>query len=537
MNAQKRILIIGLDGFTWRVADRLLQEGKMPALREFVNSGSYGTLKSVIPFETSPAWVGFQTGCNPAKTGIFAFHGFSRQTGQIKLNSASDILVPTIWEILNDAGKKVISINMPMTSPPPRINGVIIPGLTCPELSSRTVSPPHIFEKYIRHNPDYLIVNNARQPTLADYVTQSIRAEETRCDLALQLMREEDWDVFAIQIQSTDAFQHQYWWALDPHSEGFAEEHYSSAAALYAKVDAIIHRLTRAAGKSTLTVIVSDHGFCAKNADIGINAWLQQNGFLFLRDSDNAFRKAVRKVKASVPTVKCAARLYGRILRFFSQMKPDTREKKSAMYSERVVKHIRETIDLERTFAFSLGGMAGLLYILDNTKNDEAQRMTEQLLNLYGPTAANPCISKIERIDHSCETSQNNYPDYIITLAEGVEARISPEGDSVIHPGTSDGKQNGTHDQNGMFIIHHPEAISEHLRLDASIVDMLPTILAYLGIPIPSHIDGRVLTEVFRTRPSINYDQNTPFARTDDSDYSATQQSEVEKRLADLGYI
>ncbi|HPO70516.1 MAG TPA: alkaline phosphatase family protein, partial [Anaerohalosphaeraceae bacterium] len=70
MNEQKRVLIIGLDGFCWGLGEKFLKENWMPALGSFTTGGSFGTLQSVLPYETSPAWVSFQTGCFPPKTGI-----------------------------------------------------------------------------------------------------------------------------------------------------------------------------------------------------------------------------------------------------------------------------------------------------------------------------------------------------------------------------------------------------------------------------------------------------------------------------------
>ncbi|MHC5182891.1 MAG: alkaline phosphatase family protein [Planctomycetota bacterium] len=106
---KRKVLIIGLDGFSWRIGRKLIREGHMPALSKLVKSGSHGTLKSVIPYETSPAWTSFQTGCHPNKTGVFAFHGYSKKTRQIRLNSFREIRVPTIWELLNDAGKRSLA--------------------------------------------------------------------------------------------------------------------------------------------------------------------------------------------------------------------------------------------------------------------------------------------------------------------------------------------------------------------------------------------------------------------------------------------
>lgn len=509
----------------------------MPVLAGLVAQGCHGTLKSVTPNETSPAWSSFQTGCTPAKTGVFAFHGFSRQTRHIRLNSSREIKVPTVWELLSAAGKKVVSINMPMTSPPPQINGVIIPGLTCPKLSPETVHPPELFEKYIAANPDYLIVNNELQPDLCSSIAQAVKTEETRCRLAVQLMREIEWDVFSVQIQSTDVFQHRYWWAVDPEAEGFSAEAYAQAVEFYKRIDGILGTLIEAAGQSVLTMVVSDHGFCAKKADIGLNTWLAQNGYLYLNvpEKSNAVKDIKNKIKAAVPAVKYLAGVYGKTVRFFSDRKPATREKKSALYSEKAVRHIRETIDLDRTFAFCLGGMAGLLYLMDRTQNDKAANMIKQLLEAYGPASREPLISDIQPIAHFCRNADDNYPDYIVAFLPGIEGRISPEGRSVVNSGVINGKQTGTHEQEGVLVLHGSQ-IKSGLTQNAEIIDITPTILSFFGIAIPDCMDGKSLGDAFQIALNVDY-KPVVIPEKEDAGYSSHKESLVEKQLRDLGYL
>ena len=532
-----KVLIIGLDGFTWRIGKKLIQKGYMPTLSKLVKSGCHGTLKSVIPYETSPAWSSLQTGCYPEKTGVFAFHGYSRQTRHIRLNSFQEIQVPTIWELLSDAGKKVVSINMPMTSPPPQVKGVIIPGLTCPEISRETVFPPEIFDKYIKFNPDYCVVNNSTQPNLKSYVDSAAKTEQVRCELALKLMQDEDWDLFSVQIQSTDAFQHKNWWALDPAAEGFTDADYNQAAEFYQGIDSIIGKLVKAAGNSVLTVIASDHGFCSKKAEIGINTWLSQNGFLVSHspEPEHPAKTIKEKLKRKFPPLKSLAGLYGQILKSSTSL--CQREKKNQkLYSETVVRHIRETIDLDQSLAFSLGGMAGSLYLTDVNRKHEADIMINGLLEAYGPNSLEPLITSIKPLPSSLNSEGPSFsPDFMINFAPGVEARINPEGKSVIRSGVINNKQTGTHEQEGVFVLHGP-GVNADSSLNADIVDIAPTILAFLSAPVPGQIDGSVLHPVFEKPLEVCY-KHTDKIKKNSADYSNTAQSLVEKQLEDLGYL
>ncbi|MBC8392856.1 MAG: alkaline phosphatase family protein [Deltaproteobacteria bacterium] len=540
---RKRVLVIGLDGFTWDLGRGFMAEGIMPNLARLVQDGCHGTLESVVPYETGPAWSSFQTGCYPVKTGVFAFHGYSSETRQIKLNSFSEINVPTLWELLSSEGKKIVSINMPVTSPPPKINGVIVPGMTCPKLSRQTVHPPEIYEKYIKPDPNYLIVNNQRQDGLQDYIRELSKTESHRCNLALQLMQEIDWDLFAVQIQNTDTFQHHNWWALDPSAAGFTKESYLQATEFYKEIDAILGKLIQAAGESVLTAVVSDHGFCSQKAEIGINTWLIQHGYLHMNEDEkrSRFKRLKNKVKEAVPPLKYLASVYGKFIKSLSSWavfinKDHVRNSRSILYSEKVAKHLRANIDLDRSLAFGLGGMGEVLYIIDKTQADKANEMIKKLLKAYGPDSSEPLIATIRPIEAPCENNKPPHflPDYIITLMDGVEARVNPKGASVVESGIINGKQRGTHAQDGIFVLQGPGV--KKTNFNASIVDIAPTILSYFSIPVPDYIDGMTLSEAFAETLDIQY-RTVEIPEKRDTQYSDIDQSIVEKQLEDLGYL
>ncbi|MGV7225177.1 MAG: alkaline phosphatase family protein [Nitrospinales bacterium] len=543
-NNRKRVLIIGLDGFTWDLGRKFIADGVMPNLAKLVNNGCHGTLESVVPYETGPAWSSFQTGCNPLKTGVFAFHGYSAETKQIKLNSFSEINVPTLWELLSDEGKKIVSVNMPVTSPPPKINGVIVPGMTCPKLSPETVYPPEIYEKYIKPDPNYLIVNNQRQENLQGYIRELSTTESHRCDVALKLMQEVDWDLFAIQIQSTDTFQHHNWWALDPSAEGFTEDRYCQATEFYKGIDTIVGKLIHEAGESVLTAVVSDHGFCAQQKEIGINTWLVQNGYLTIQEEEekkHTFKSVKEQLKAAIPPLKYLAGIYGKTLKALSGWrvlidKDYKRNSRSKLYSEKVASHLRANIDLDQSLAFGLGGMGEALYVIDKTNPDRITEMIEKLMGAYGPDSSEPLIAEIRPVEVPAGQAppQHSLPDYIIRLMPGVEARVNHKGDSVVESGIIDGKQKGTHAQDGIFVLQGSEI--KQIELDANIVDIAPTILSYLSVAVPDHLDGTALSEAFSEGLNINY-QTVKISEKKDTKYSDADQAIVEKQLEDLGYL
>ena len=532
----KRILIIGLDGFVWKIGKMLIQDNHMPTLGRLIQDGCHGNLRSVLPYETSPAWSSFQTGCYPNKTGIFSFHTLDSRTKKIRLNSYCDIRVPTLWEILSSHQKKTICINMPMTSPPPEIKGIVVPGLLCPELSSNTVYPSEIFERYIRHRKDYQIVNNTYSENTTAFAQQSCRTEQARCEVALELMGQFEWDVFCFQMQSTDLMQHRYWWALDADANGYNETNHQEATVFYSACDDIIAKLIQKAGPDTTVIIISDHGFTKQRYSLAINRWLLDKGYLVLLEKE---KSKWQQAKEEHPSLKYLAERYGRIKGLVDTLKNFFFHTKTVPHIDIELLHLREFIDFEQSKAFCLGAMGGIIYANPSIpgRGDFLNQLTDELLKDFGPAARPALIKTIKTCSAQYGDVKTSLPlpDLIIEYEEGISTVVNPLAAEVIQSYQDVDKQTGTHDRNGVFVAQGNN-IKHGFSCDAWIVDVVPTVLAMLDIPIPKHMDGRVLREIFETAPEISY-TDLELKDTQTIHYSDKEQSEVEKRLADLGYL
>ncbi len=74
---KRKLVIVGIDGGTFKVINPLIAEGKLPHLEKLINSGVKGILKSTYPPITAAAWVSFMTGKNPGKHGYFDFREYN----------------------------------------------------------------------------------------------------------------------------------------------------------------------------------------------------------------------------------------------------------------------------------------------------------------------------------------------------------------------------------------------------------------------------------------------------------------------------
>ena len=533
MAARRRVLIIGLDGFTWTLGRGLVGDGVMPELARLAEEGASGVLRSVLPPETAPAWTSFQTGCYPGKTGVFTFHVYDRQRQSLRLNSFADIAAPTLWELADGAGKTVVSLNLPMTSPPPKVKGVIIPGLMCPELSAATVHPAEAYEKYIAGRNEYRIVNSNKAKTVRQFVDEHVKTESAREAVALELMREVDWDVFCVQIQSSDHVQHHIWPALDRSLRQHWSEEYEEGMRFYRRVDELIGKVTEAAGDDVLTLIVSDHGFMPMKGALGINAWLRERGYMKVqRQGPSEWSRRKEAVKTAVPGMRALARLYGKVRELLPA--------RSEAWPEEMLAHLAGVVDVGGSEVICLGSMAGLLYIRGGAQEREriGEKLCEQLWADFGDDSALPLIERINKGQEVFGGSEHAHvPDLVVGYCPGGSTLLGPMSKVLTKPSFDERaiRLHASHSMDGVLVVHG-SGVRSGKEVNAGIVDVMPTVLAYMGMAVPRHVDGKVLGEAFAALPEVRYD-DVSFKRPEKVDYTDQEQEALEKKLWDLGYM
>jgi predicted AlkP superfamily phosphohydrolase/phosphomutase len=104
--------------------------------------------------------------------------------------------------------------------------------------------------------------------------------------------------------------------------------------------------------------------------------------------------------------------------------------------------------------------------------------------------------------------------------------------------------KSGDHRDEGIFLAIGPHFTAPGEIKEASILDLAPTILYLLGLPIPPEMDGKVLAQLFPddylTVHPISYSRgvglDTTVAEAQRA-YSADEEEAIRARLQGLGYI
>lgn len=277
----KSVFVVGLDGATWKVITPLIRKGKVTFLKSLKEKGTSGILHSTIPPLTGPAWVSFQTGVNPGKHGVSGFIDYRRKEGTPKLYDSKSIKRETIWETLGKHSLKSLIINMPMSYPLRKINGIIISSFLTPKDANYVYPKKYDRElEKLDYEVDLLVENKFGElpswPLTAKekkhYLDKLLSIAKKRVDAFKYLSKEDDFSFNFLLFKETDLAQHLFW------KTKFLED-------FYQKLDSLLEELFNTFNKSykgeKYFIVISDHGFhSAPSNEFAPYPWLRKNGYL-----------------------------------------------------------------------------------------------------------------------------------------------------------------------------------------------------------------------------------------------------------------
>src|SRR2546427_6579154 len=138
-----RVILIAWDGADWRILDPLLEQGALPNLQALLDRGQRDVLRSTIPTHSWSAWPSFLTGVDPVDHGVYDILETVPGTHKQYPVTYTSIKERTMTPDLNAAGNRTLLINVPLTSPPPDVNGKLGAGGVLPKGRDFT-SPPQL---------------------------------------------------------------------------------------------------------------------------------------------------------------------------------------------------------------------------------------------------------------------------------------------------------------------------------------------------------------------------------------------------------
>ncbi len=535
-----RMLIIGLDGATFDILRPMMAAGRMPHLAALITEGTSGVLNSTVPPITPAAWTTFMTGKGPGRHGIIDFERYDATTGKMAFNSTYEIREPTIWQILSERNKRVGAIHVPMTYPPPKVNGFVISGFETPGIHTEFTHPPELKAEILKRWPKYSYQTNWRRRAFGGdaIFAENLRYIEDSFRQGAALTRycgeQYGWDVLMVLFKLVDNLQHKTWKYLDPKTSGRYAKRAELAAHCFNVLDEALGDLfDYARSKQAAILIMSDHGHGSLDGKVQPNLLLREWGYLRIKSFDTAAANIQRRLNRTID------RLRGRTKKKF--------EANLGLENDMVV-------DWSQTRACVMhAGMNGFLYI--NLKGRQPNGIVEpgeyemlrdelaarfRAMTCLDPSGATICVfPDVHRPEvlYNCRRDEQPWmPDLLLVPHPGlavvrkIRGRRAVQWPRFHHLG-------GTHRIEGVLAAAGPNIRRGH-SIKANIVDITPTVLAALGVPVPQEMEGKVLTDIFEQPPAVTYEKTErKQAATSGEVFTEAEKDALTRRLIDLGYL
>jgi len=522
-----KIVLIGLDGLEWSIINGLVKQGKMSTFARLIQDGAHGDIKIFEGvYNSSPAlWTSLATGKKPSVHGILDHLVHEDNKYKLVIPRTYHRKVKALWNILSECGKKVGVINYYATWPPEEINGFIVSNenLSRSRLEGTDVFPSSLaneinplIESYGYENNTLMINNNNFFEKQAKDINVGINMLTGVTSYLYQKFNK-DLDLLMIYTQNTDIAQHWFWkfmepeyfwhpaWGLDPEN---IEKYGNFIKDMYQKVDVMVKEIIKYIDEDTIVIICSDHGFQRANSIPGVHLsnldnLLEAIGFLSFRDNNKSKDIDFSKTKA----YHCLFPGKSSFIRIGINLK--------GREPQGIVKPGKDYLQVKRQ----------LIDILSNLRVVETgEKLFSEVTELSGGGG-----------DIGISIKNN-----IVALKQHVKINKDICPLSTFFPFYDLSGEHRNH--KGVLIIYGKNIKKAKLIEDVHILDITPTVLYLLGLPIAKDMEGKVLTQAIE----VNFLKENPIKFIDTYEVERAQyrkeffpqpiDKEQLERLKSLGY-
>jgi len=494
-----KILVIGLDC----AAPEILLGEDLPNIRRLMAGGIYGSLESVVPPITVPAWMCMATSQDPGSLGVYGFRNrVDHSYDGFRTVDARWFRAPTIWDRVAAEGGRSVLIGVPPSYPPKRMNGIRVGCFLTPDSDRDIFTHPAEVTTRIRQLVGHYPVD------VKDFRTQDkdrlhreiIEMTRTHFEIVRHFLVEEEWDYFQFVEIGLDRIHHGFWKHHDPrHLQHDPQSPYRNVVRdYYHLLDHEIGTVLETLDEDTIVLVVSDHGAKPLDGGFCVNEWLMNEGFLTLRTR---------------PTV--------------------------------VTPFHDLDVDWSRTKAWSTGGYYARIFLNEKGREpqgaiepEDVDSVREDLVARLEATVddqGRPLGTRVFKPNEIYARVEGIPPDLIVHFGDLAWRAIGGVGYGQVHVQENDtGPDDCNHAQFGAFVLAGP-GIPEAGELEgAHLLDIAPTLLHAAGYAVSASMQGRdLLGHDFVRRPPGAPTASPTFVAPPPGDGEAL----IRERLKGLGYI
>lgn len=465
---KRKVLLIEINEITWDLIDPFIAEGKLPTFAYLKKNGTWASPTSVdLPPQLDPwiTWTTVYTGRTQAEHNVFYLQ-----------QPPDTIRAKRIWELCKDAGLKVGVYGSLGSYPPQQVDGFYVPDTFSPDYATfpQNLSPIQklnlTYTRSIRlENDSDGLMFKAKLGTdllklglsvktctkiVKQLATEKISPQKRWQRVVLQpavnfdffskLYRQHQPDFACFHTNHVAHYQHTYWNAMSP--ELFPQKTSADEQNIYGKAIEFGYRSADELLKKALTL-------CDNETILVVASSMGQKPFI----SDLKNGKSIGQMRS--------------------------------------LDRLMEIIGVkDETEAISV--MSDQFNIYPKTA-EAKQKVIKNLTSAYIDNPSMPMFF-ISELEEFITVNLNNYDE--ITDHSNCVFPTQPGNNSFVYEdlvyqtGLS---KSGCHDPKGMMIVYGNGVRSAEQINQANNLDIAPTLMKILDLPIPTEMKGRVLNEIF----------------------------------------
>ena len=441
-----RAVVLAIDGTPYSLLRRLMEEGVMPNYQRLTGNGSFSRMYSTQPTVSSVAWTAFMCGKDPGGTNIFGFTDLHPNTYQLDIPDSTRIKSKLVWEHLTEMGKRSVSMGVPISYPTRPINGVMVGCFLSPKLE-KAVHPPEYLDLLKRI--DYRLDTDAwlAREDLSRFWLELNVVFDRRRDTMIHFLDREEWDVLMVHFMETDRMMHfmidQFIKGEEPWAGRFRE--------FFRSVDDLIGEIDTRLPPDDDLIILSDHGFCPIKYEVYPNRVLYEEGLLKFKSWPP---KSIMDIaEGSKAFIMDPGRLYVNVKGKYPMgtVQPESQARVADEVAELLVEKLVDPETGEK--------MVANVYRRDDIySGPHVERGPDIVLEPKWGYDLKGAVNKEELTGRTALCGMHTYED----------AHLFVRGRQLGMPGSG------------------PEGAP-------AIQDVAPTMLAMMGLPVPSEMTGKVL--------------------------------------------
>jgi len=498
------VVLIGLDGATFDLILPMVEGGKLPAIGKFLKEGVWGKLESTIPPTTPPAWSTMLTGTNPGRHGIFDFRLTAHEDPQRPLIHLGKMRGMKIWEALNRMEKTCGFLNVPVMYPPSPLNGWVISGMMAPSKESLFVYPESLQKELLEKIPDYVIdvdipkYDNTFWEDIEVFLNDLDFCTKKRAEALFYLWDTKPANFLMAVFIATDRIGHLLWKFCDTRSPLWktkvGQKVRDRVEKIYAIIDEMLGEVAKRVSKNGSTLIImSDHGFGETEAFFNANYLLEEMGLLRVK-KESAFRKRMFyrawKVGDSEFVKKILPKSFQRKLR------DKIRKGRSSFIND-----VEPFLDFEKTKVFYASIPChgyfirrkgnGAIVRSDSEYEEIRKKIKRSLEEIRQPSGESLVTGIWDREEIYQGPMVGFAPDVVFSVKNYAIVPRPLLGATELLRG-AENTPNGFHRMDGIVIIWGEGVKSSKIE-GAKMVDIAPTIMQLMNLPVPPSMEGKSL--------------------------------------------